>query len=123
DTGTCGGTTGTEDRYAIAVWQSEETYEACGSKLGFSFEAAKAFARIDFEDSDVNEGAFEYTSSLVDGWKSASAESNREERDCGPTKVGGRDGWKCTDTSGNYQVNLGGGSGCYLKSDTSKTPL
>ena len=121
DSDTCGGTTGTENQYMIQVWQSETAKNTCGDRLGFKNEAAKAYARIDFSSSGVTEGDFTWTSGFADGWKDTSnARAVWDMHDCGPVEVTTTDsqtlpGWKCTDSGGNYEINIE--SGCFDSSD------
>ncbi|MCB0391604.1 MAG: hypothetical protein KDD58_09940 [Bdellovibrionales bacterium] len=114
DSDTCGGTTGSEDKYMIQVWQSETARTTCGGLLGFKNEAAKAYANIDFSSSGVTEGEFTWSAGFTDGWKATNATSSHDQYNCGPAQVTDSNnkkyqGWKCTDTSGDYQINLEGG--------------
>ncbi len=116
DTGTCAGSVTTEDRFMIQVWKSQTAANSCSNRLGFTYEAGKAYARVDFSSSGVTEGEFDWSNGYVDGWKDvANARSKWHIDNCGPTEVMADDnvtkhqGWKCTDTSGNYEVGLEGG--------------
>ncbi|MCB9027029.1 MAG: hypothetical protein H6625_11965 [Bdellovibrionaceae bacterium] len=116
---TCSGTTGSDNRYMIQVWQSETAKNSCGNRLGFPNEAAKAYARIDFSSSGVTEGNFTWSSGFTDGWKDqVNARAMWDIRNCGPIEVSSDDnskkiqGWKCSEnggTGGEYQVSLQGG--------------
>lgn len=116
DSDTCGGSTQSEDKYMIQVWKSADAAATCGNRLGFKNEAAKAYARIDFSDSGVTEGEFTWTAGYADGWKDTTARAIHDLNNCGPATVTADDssqlhGWKCTDSSGNYEIGLNGG--CY----------
>jgi hypothetical protein len=54
--------------YALSAWQSENLDNACGRKLGFSYDQAKAFG-VDFSTSGVAEGEPTWASAFADGWK------------------------------------------------------
>jgi hypothetical protein len=111
------------DAYGMMVWQSAGSFEACGSKLGNSYESLKTETGVDFSSSGVAEGNYGYASSvnvtladgtsstatLSEGWKLSTAKAMWTMMDCGPVAVGSENGWQCTDTAGKKQINLGGG--------------
>ena len=122
NTGTCIGTTGSEDRFALQVWLSDTAAQTCGGgasqyKLGFNNEAAKAFAQVDFSgQSATTTDFFSWTSGYTDGWKdTANAISQHQIDDCNPVEVTLADGvtkmpgWKCTDSNLNYNIGTQGG--------------
>ncbi|OFZ20254.1 MAG: hypothetical protein A2X94_15380 [Bdellovibrionales bacterium GWB1_55_8] len=120
------GATTAERRYALMVWQSEQSFQACGSKLGFSYAEAKTQAGIDLSLSGVAEGSFDFPVGLEDGWKDvANATSLHEMRACGPVAVvlsgQTKTGWKCVDSGNHYQIHLGGG--CVNTADNQSVKL
>lgn len=62
-------TTSGANKYGMMLWYSEDDFTACGSKLGFSYDDAKANAGIDLTNSGIGEGDFTWDASLEDGWK------------------------------------------------------
>jgi hypothetical protein len=58
--------------HGLMIWQSEDLFNTCGGKLGFSYDQGKEHG-VDFSASDVGEGDFTWDPSLVDGWKDRSA--------------------------------------------------
>lgn len=66
-------------RHGLMLWDSEELFQACGSKLGFSYDDAKANAGIDLTASGVAEGEFDWDPNLVDGWKDQTATAKHSE--------------------------------------------
>lgn len=116
--GTCDGTTGTSDKYAIEVWSSHGQWATCGNKLGFSYAEAKGYGGIDLTSSGVDEGTHVWSTSdgnsgtITDGWKFSIATTDWSMQDCESTTVNGVGAWKCYDrVQGTYQVNLNAG-GC-----------
>lgn len=115
--GTCVGTVGTADRFAMSVWRSAAAWAACGNKLGFPYSLARKFANVDFTNSGVPEGAHTYTAGWVDGWQSSSAVATRGEANCVPVAVtmpdnSTKNGNKCFDNTSSpasYMVSFGGG--------------
>lgn len=121
---TCNGTTSSDNKYGISIWKSQAAYAACGSKLGFYYVEGKAYGQIDLSSSGVTEGSFNWStngsggSTISEGWKFSTAETNREMPNCEPTTVGSgsnqQNGYKCYDnvsSPASYQVNLAKG-GC-----------
>ncbi len=118
--GTCGGTTGTDNKYAIEVWKSQTQWATCGSKLGFSYAEAKGYGSIDLSSSGINEGTHTWSTvdgashAITDGWKFANATAPYSMQNCESVQVGSLGGWKCYDnvaSPATYQVNLDVG-GC-----------
>ena len=96
--------------YAVEVWKSEDSFKACGSKLGFSYADAKSKAGIDLTDSGVAEGAFSWTDGWVDGWKLSSAKNGSwAMQDCSQTTYKGKEAYKCNASDGKYTISLPGG--------------
>lgn len=112
---TCGGAATDEDVYGLMVWQSEAAYENCGSRLGVSYEDAKAYAQVDLTASGIGEGAFtwmsEYNSvAVTDGWKIANATASWDMANCYINEDTGM--WVCDD-----QTMISSGSLCSSSSD------
>jgi hypothetical protein len=61
------------DVYGAMFWASEAAFQACGSKLGVTYDEAKSFGQIDLSGSGVAEGAFTWSAGYVDGWKNPAA--------------------------------------------------
>jgi hypothetical protein len=59
--------------FGIMVWESEERFEACGSKLGMTYADARANAGVELNASGIAEGAFDWAADYDDGWKSVAA--------------------------------------------------
>ncbi|MCX6125607.1 MAG: hypothetical protein NTV34_12810, partial [Proteobacteria bacterium] len=96
--------------YAVQVWQSEDAFKECGSKLGFSYAEGKAKAGIDLTDSGVAEGSFDWTTGWTDGWKSSAAKNGSwAMQDCQSTTYKTKEAYKCTAENGNYRIQLPGG--------------
>lgn len=103
----CGGTAGTDVRHVMQIWNatdfvgtppnqtmsnaSNAAVAACGNKLGFRNEMAKAYGKIDlsggFTAAGITDGAHSYTGSLVDGWKDTSATAQWDGHSCVPTTI------------------------------------
>jgi hypothetical protein len=58
--------------HALMIWQSEDLFKTCGSKLGFTYAQGKEHG-ADFSTSDVGEGEFDWDANLEDGWKDLTA--------------------------------------------------
>lgn len=54
--------------HAASLWASKTVDDLCGNKLGFTYAQAKEKG-VDFTNSGVTEGAFNWDPSLTDGWK------------------------------------------------------
>lgn len=54
--------------HGLMIWQSEDLFNTCGKKLGFSYEDGKRHG-IDLTASGVGEGQFDWDPALEDGWK------------------------------------------------------
>lgn len=119
---TCNGTTGSTDKYGIMVWRAEAAYQACGSKLGFSYVEGKAYGQVDLSSSGISEGAYNWTTSasgtVTNGWQFSNATASRDLHNCEPVTVGSgsyaTSGNKCYDnvsSPASYQISLAKG-GC-----------
>jgi len=64
--------------FAVMAWESQTRFDACGSKLGFSYADAKTNGQVDFSGSGVGEGAFTWATSYAEGWKNSAAKSRME---------------------------------------------
>ncbi len=64
--------------HGLMLWQSEDLFNLCGGRLGFSYDHAKEQG-FDLTASGVAEGEFTWDSSLVDGWKSATARTRNSQ--------------------------------------------
>lgn len=116
--------------YGLQVWTGQSAAKAkasftnCGSMTGLSSTAASALGISFANNTTATSGAFTFTSSVTDRqtnstatitdfYKLSTATSRFEMQNCGPATatIGGKaqNGWKCTDASGNYQINLAGG--------------
>ena len=119
------------DTYGLQLWNSTAAATSCGNKIGLTT-AIKTASGLDFSANGAADLPFVFptsvvgfhdsiassdaTFSLVDGWKMSSATSRYEiNTSCGPQNVtiAGitySNAWACgPDTSGDYQVQLGGG--------------
>jgi hypothetical protein len=61
------------DVFGLQIWAYRESFEACGSKLGFTYEEGKTLTQADMTSSGIAEGPFGWTAGLVDGWKDPAA--------------------------------------------------
>ena len=115
-TDSCGGTSGSNARFAVQAWASQTAYNTCGQKVGVTYDAAKAYMGADFSNSGVSSGAFTYTSGWTNGWQDlVNAKAQYDQMQCemvtitmasGSTKPG----FKCKDSVSNYyRIELGGG--------------
>jgi len=119
--GSCGGTAGTDNVYGVAVWRNEASFNACGPKLGFTYDEGKARAQADLSASGIGSGAPTWdstapiqgggTANLTEGWKATQATASWPLNNCVPvTAPNGDAAYKCTEVSGtDYSVNIGGG--------------
>lgn len=111
----------TVPKYVLMLWQSEDSFTACGSKLGVTAQEAQNYG-IDLSDYSAALGPFSFSTSvtlegqtvtITDNWKLSSAASQWEMRDCGPIEVtlGGTayKAWKCIESDGDTQIGIGGG--------------
>jgi hypothetical protein len=96
---------------AVMVWKDSSSFSGCGSKLGYSFSALNTNSEIDFTNSGVTEGTFNYATtltgadSLTSNWQSNAATTTYSVLDCGPHTQNGSTYWRCLDsTSGNYRI-------------------
>lgn len=114
----CAGTASTDPAYAVMVWNSRGAFEACGGRLGFTFDEAKAYANIDLSSSGVNEGAPQWSTTLPDGkhllangWEVEEATAQWDIADCaGAAADDGTNVWICRDhVHGTYSIGKGGG--------------
>jgi hypothetical protein len=64
-----------QDVYGVMAWASKAAHQACGEKLGMTYEEFKSKAQVDLSGSGVAEGAFTWSSGYVDGWKKPGAVS------------------------------------------------
>lgn len=121
---TCNGTTGSDDKYGVSIWRAEAAYQACGSKLGFTYVEGKAYGQIDLSSSGVTQGAYSWStngssaSTITNGWQFSNAVTAYQVPNCEPVTVGSGanalSGYKCYDnvsSPASYQVSLAKG-GC-----------
>ena len=116
-------TTTGDPKYGIMVWTNESAFTSCGSKLGFTYDDAKANAGIDLTGSGIAEGSFSWATGWTDGWKNTSlAKAQYMDMNClpatftNPSTGGTFEANKCTDAAGNYSINLAGG--CFTTADS-----
>lgn len=120
----CNGATGADDKYGVSIWKAEAAYQACGSKLGFSYVEGKAYGQIDLSNSGITEGAYTWSTSgsggstIANGWQFSNAVTGYQVPNCEPVSVGSGSntvsGYKCYDnvsSPASYQVSLAKG-GC-----------
>lgn len=118
EAGTCDGTVGTADRFAMSIWRSSAAWATCGNKLGFPYSLARFYANADFTSSGVPEGAHTFTAGWTDGWiKNPGATATHPVSNCSPVNVTMPDastkiGFKCYDNTSvpnSYRIDFGGG--------------
>jgi len=99
--------------YGVTIWESESKFQACGSKLGFTYDDAKNHAGIDLSGSGINEGEYNWASGWADGWKSPTATLMWSQTRMENGSIGGYAGQKqyfkqyqsCTWDSGTQKEN------------------
>lgn len=96
--------------YGVMIWQSEDLFKACGSKLGFSYEDAKNYGGIDLSGSGIGEGEYTWANGWIDGWKSPSATVMWPQTKMEKAVIGGYTGQKQFFDS--YKANSCSQSGC-----------
>lgn len=100
--------------FGLLMWDSSTSFAACGSKLGATYAKLLTDTGIDFTNSGVAEGAFDFATSavvggvthtLTDGWKSNQATASYNYSNCAQ----GAEGFTCTDPDGTTRVEKSGG--------------
>ncbi|NBX17975.1 MAG: hypothetical protein EBR09_11475 [Proteobacteria bacterium] len=125
-------TTDNSDAFALAVWKSKASFEACESKIGFDIALAKTKIGVDFTSSGIADGAFVWSQGWEYGWKYTQAASQYDRPKCKPEKITLPDGklvefMKCKGKFANnpsvpvYRIDLNTrDSGCR---DSSNNPV
>lgn len=81
--------------YGIMAWQSEAAFQACGSKLGFTYADAKSHAGIDLSQSGVAEGKLNFATDWgSEGWMSPNARLNWDQMKMERATIAGLSGMK-----------------------------
>lgn len=107
--------------HGMMIWASEDTYTACGSRLGANFADIQTQCGVDFSGNaqGVAEGAYTLSNAVsCDGgsvsnyWKCSLARTAWQTQiGCGPVDLDGGSvkGWSCVDGAAKRQIGLDGG--------------
>lgn len=124
-------TADSSDIYGLQVWEGQNSFNTCGSKIGLT-PAMKTALGVDFSANGAADSTFTFASTvnnfsdqitsttgtvnLTDGWKMDTATTQHDlNPSCAPhdVSVGGvvySNAWVCgPDSNSRYQANLGGG--------------
>lgn len=83
-----------EPAHGMMIWESETIYNTCGAKLGFTYAQGKAHG-VDFTNSGVEEGSFNWKTGFEQGWKdTANARTQWDQIKMERAEIGGYPGMK-----------------------------